>query len=148
MRVLLQRVSRGAVTVAGEPIAEIARGFVLLVGVGQGDTEKEAAWLAHKIAGLRVFEDAQGKMNLSLLDLGGEALVVSQFTLLANTQKGRRPSFVHAADPEVAEPLVEKFAAFLEREGVPVRMGKFGAHMLVSIENDGPVTIMLERLPG
>ena len=147
MRVLLQRVSRGAVTVAGESIAEIDRGFVLLVGVGHGDTEREAAWLAHKIAGLRVFEDAQGKMNLSLVDLGGEALVVSQFTLLANTHKGRRPSFVHAADPEVAEPLVEKFAAFLELEGVPVCMGKFGAHMLVSIENDGPVTIMLERLP-
>ena len=148
MRVLLQRVRRGEVTVAEESIAEIGRGFVLLVGAGHGDTEKEAEWLARKVSGLRVFEDEQGKMNLSLLDLGGEALVVSQFTLLADTHKGRRPSFVHAADPAIAEPLVENFAAFLEQEGVPVRMGKFGAHMLVSIENDGPVTILLERLPA
>lgn len=145
MRVVLQRVSRASVTVGGEVKGAIERGFVLLVGVGHDDGEEQAAWLAQKIAGLRVFEDAEDKMNLSIQDVGGAALVVSQFTLLANTRKGRRPSFVHAAQPEIAEPLVERFADLLREQGIPVEMGVFGAHMLVEIHNDGPVTIVLDR---
>lgn len=145
MKIVYQRVRRGAVSVNGETIADIGRGVVLLVGVGEGDGQDEAAWLARKCAELRVFEDEEGKMNLSLLDISGEAIVVSQFTLLADTQKGRRPSFVHAALPEVAEPLVDAFAEYLGELGVPVQTGRFGAHMLVEIENDGPVTILLER---
>jgi len=145
MRVVLQRVSHASVTVGGEVKGAIERGFVLLVGVGHGDGEEQAAWLAQKIAGLRVFEDDEDKMNLSIQDVGGAALVVSQFTLLANTRKGRRPSFVHAAQPEIAEPLVERFAALLREQGIPVEMGVFGAHMQVEIHNDGPVTIILDR---
>ncbi|HLV45292.1 MAG TPA: D-aminoacyl-tRNA deacylase [Aggregatilineales bacterium] len=146
MRVLLQRVSRAAVTVDGQTVGEIGRGFVALVGVGHGDGEAQAAWLAGKVAGLRVFEDADGKFNLSLHDVGGSVLVVSQFTLYADTSRGRRPAFVDAAPPEIAEPLVERFAALLrEKYRVPVEMGVFGAHMLVELVNDGPVTIMLER---
>lgn len=145
MRIVLQRVSEASVSVEGEVVGAIGRGYALLVGVREGDEEAQAAWLAQKIAGLRVFEDDEGKMNLSVLDVGGSALVVSQFTLLADTRKGRRPSFIHAAQPEVAEPLVERFAELLEKEGVPVEMGVFGAHMLVEIHNDGPVTIILER---
>ena len=148
MRVLLQRVRHGQVVVDGESIALIGKGLVLLVGVGAGDTEAELNWLVQKVAGLRIFEDDAGKMNLSVLDVGAEAIVVSQFTLYADTHKGRRPSFVHAADPRLAEPLVEKFAAELAKQGVPTQTGQFGAHMLVEIENDGPVTIMLERNPG
>ena len=145
MRVVLQRVSRASVTVDGEVKGAIERGFVLLVGVGHGDGEEQAAWLAQKISTLRVFEDGEDKMNLSLSEVGGAALVVSQFTLLANTRKGRRPSFVHAALPEVAEPLVERFADLLREQGIPVETGVFGAHMLVEIHNDGPVTIILDR---
>ena len=145
MRVVAQRVSRGRVSVDGQTVAEIGRGLVLLVGVGHGDTLVEADWLAEKCAGLRIFEDEQGKMNLSLGDVGGQALVVSQFTLYADVGKGRRPSFTEAAPPEVAEPLVEAFAANLGRLGIDARLGRFGAHMLVEIDNDGPVTIMLER---
>ena len=145
MRVLLQRVRRGAVRVEGEIVAEIGLGMVILVGVGPGDGEEEARYLAEKAANLRVFEDEEGKLNLSLLDVGGEALVVSQFTLYADARKGRRPSFTDAAPPEVAGPLVDRFAELLEEQGAPTQTGEFGAHMLVEIANDGPVTIWLER---
>jgi D-tyrosyl-tRNA(Tyr) deacylase len=148
MKAVLQRVRRGRVSVNDRTIAEISRGLVILVGVGQGDTESEARWLAEKCAVLRVFEDAEGKTNLSVLDIEGEAIVVSQFTLHADTRKGRRPSFIKAADPEIAEPLVIHFAEHLESQGVPTQSGVFGAHMLVEIENDGPVTILLERAPA
>jgi D-tyrosyl-tRNA(Tyr) deacylase len=145
MRVVLQRVSHASVSVDGQIVGAIERGYALLVGVGHDDGEEQAAWLAQKVAGLRVFEDDAGKMNLSLGDVDGAALVVSQFTLLADTRKGRRPSFVRAAQPEVAEPLVARFADLLREQGIPVEMGVFGAHMLVEIHNDGPVTIILER---
>jgi D-tyrosyl-tRNA(Tyr) deacylase len=145
MKLVLQRVQRGSVSVEGKQIAQIGVGLVILVGVGHEDADEHANWLAEKCAHLRVFEDSQGKTNLSVIDVGGEALVVSQFTLYADTRKGRRPSFIHAALPEVAEPLVKTFAERLEAIGVPVQMGEFGAHMLVEIENDGPVTILLER---
>ncbi len=145
MRALLQRVSSGKVTVDNQSIAQIGQGLVILVGVGHGDGEVQAAYLAEKIANLRIFEDEAGKTNLSILDVGGDAIVVSQFTLYADTRKGRRPSFTDAALPEVAEPLVERFAELLRGHGVPTQTGRFGAHMLVEIYNDGPVTIWLER---
>jgi D-tyrosyl-tRNA(Tyr) deacylase len=145
MRALLQRVKSGKVSVNGQPVAEIGVGLVILLGIGQGDTESQAEFLAEKIATLRIFEDTAGKFNLSILDAGGEAIVVSQFTLYADTRKGRRPSFTDAADPALAEPLVEKFAVFLRQKGVPTQTGSFGAHMLVEIENDGPVTVWLEK---
>jgi D-tyrosyl-tRNA(Tyr) deacylase len=145
MRVVIQRVEQGKVTVDGHIVAEIGRGAVILLGVGPEDGEEQADYLAEKIANLRVFEDEAGKMNLSLLDVGGEAIVVSQFTLYADTRKGRRPSFVNAAPPEVAEPLVAHFARLLEARGVPTQTGQFGAKMLVEIFNDGPVTIWIER---
>ncbi len=145
MRAVLQRVRRGRVSVENETIAEINQGLVILLGIGQEDTANEARWLAEKCASLRIFEDDDGKTNLSIQDIGGEAIVVSQFTLYADTRKGRRPSFIHAAAPDVAEPLVDKFAAHLHAQGVPTQTGVFGAHMLVEIENDGPVTILLER---
>ena len=145
MRVLLQRVTEGSVTIDGEVTGAVDRGFVALVGVTHGDGEEQAAWLAQKVAGLRVFEDDEGKMNLSVKDVGGAVLAVSQFTLYANTEKGRRPSFIEAADPQIAEPLVERFCELLRAEGVPVETGVFGAMMMVEIHNDGPVTIMLER---
>lgn len=133
------------VTVEGKSIAEIDRGVVILVGVGPEDSEEQAAYIAEKIVNLRIFEDQDGKMNLSLLDVGGEAIVVSQFTLYADTRKGRRPSFVNAAPPETAEPLVERFAALLADQGIPTQTGQFGAKMVVKIINDGPVTILIER---
>jgi D-tyrosyl-tRNA(Tyr) deacylase len=145
MRALIQRVKTGKVTVDGRTVAEIAHGLVILIGIGQGDTEEQARFLAGKIASLRIFEDHEGKFNRSILDTGGAAIVVSQFTLYADTRKGRRPSFTEAAPPEVAAPLVEKFANLLREQGVPTRNGVFGAHMLVEIENDGPVTIWLEK---
>jgi D-tyrosyl-tRNA(Tyr) deacylase len=126
-------------------VAKIGLGMVILVGVGSGDGEQQARYLAEKIANLRIFEDAAGKINRSLLDVGGEAIVVSQFTLYADTRKGRRPSFTDAAPPEVASPLIARFAALLEEQGVPTQTGEFGAHMLVEIANDGPVTIWMER---
>jgi D-tyrosyl-tRNA(Tyr) deacylase len=144
MRVVLQRVSQGRVSIGGQTLAKIGRGLVLLVGVGPADGEPQARTLAEKIAHLRIFEDQAGKMNLSILDVGGEALVVSQFTLYADTRKGRRPSFTGAAQPELARPLVERFAEMLRELGVPSQTGEFGAHMLVEIANDGPVTIWLE----
>jgi D-tyrosyl-tRNA(Tyr) deacylase len=133
------------VSVGGEVVGEIERGVVVLVGVTHGDAAAQAEWLARKIAGLRIFEDDEGKINAGLLDVGGAALVISQFTLYADARKGRRPSFTTAALPEVAEPLVERFVQVLQDHGVPVETGVFGAHMLVEIHNDGPVTILLER---
>lgn len=145
MRALLQRVSSGKVTVDDQIIAQIGGGLVILLGIGQDDREEQAVYLSEKIANLRIFEDEQGKTNLSILDVGGEAIVVSQFTLYADTRKGRRPSFVYAGAPNMAEPLVERFAELLRGHGVPTQTGQFGSHMLVEIENDGPVTIWLER---
>jgi D-tyrosyl-tRNA(Tyr) deacylase len=145
MRAVVQRVSKGSVTVEGQVIGAIERGVVVLVGVTHGDTEEQAEWLARKIAGLRIFEDHVGKMNASLLDVDGAALVISQFTLYADSRKGRRPGFTDAAPPEIAEPLVEYFAQALRNHRVPVETGIFGADMLVEIHNDGPVTILLER---
>ncbi len=145
MRVLLQRVSAGSVTVNGSVTGEIADGFVVLVGVTHSDTAADAEKLAGKTANLRVFSDSAGKMNLSLLDIGGGALVVSQFTLYADARKGRRPSYIKAAQPDIAEPLVDAFADCLSQAGVRhVEQGVFGAMMQVEIHNDGPVTIMLD----
>ena len=145
MRALLQRVSSSKVTVDDQAIAQIGSGLVILLGIGHGDGEEQAVYLAEKIANLRIFEDEGGKTNLSVLDVGGEAIVVSQFTLYADTRKGRRPSFISAGDPEMAEPLVERFAELLRGHGIPTQTGQFGAHMLVEINNDGPVTIWLEK---
>lgn len=145
MRVVVQRVRRGRVSVLGQTVAQIGAGYVILLGVGPQDGEEQIRYLVEKIANLRVFEDEQGKMNRSLLDVGGEAIVVSQFTLYADTRKGRRPSFTDAAPPEIAAPLVDRFAELLTEAGVPTQTGEFGAHMLVEIENDGPVTILMER---
>jgi len=145
MRTVIQRVTRGAVSTEGRLVSEIGRGLVILAGVGKADEEAQADWLAEKIANLRIFEDEAGKMNRSVLDVGGSALVVSQFTLYADAQKGRRPSFIDAALPDQAEPLVAYFAKRLQFYGVPVQTGVFRAHMVVEIHNDGPVTIVLER---
>src|SRR5512140_3222028 len=145
MRALLQRVSKASVTVDEQTISSIGNGLLILLGVGHGDGEEQAKFLAEKIANLRVFEDEQGKTNLSILDVKGEAIVVSQFTLYADTRKGRRPSFTDAALPDVAEPLVDRFAELLRGQGITTGQGVFGAHMQVEIHNDGPVTIWLER---
>jgi D-tyrosyl-tRNA(Tyr) deacylase len=144
LRAVVQRVSRARVTVAREAVAEIGAGLCVLVGVAEADGEGEAIRLADKVARLRIFENDLGKFDLSLLDTGGEALVVSQFTLVADTGKGNRPSFSSAAPPERAEPLYEAFCAALEAEGVRVGRGVFGARMDVELVNDGPVTIILE----
>ena len=144
MRVVAQRVSRAFVAVDGETVASIGRGLLLLVGAADGDGAEDALHLARKCAELRIFSDLEGKFNLSLLDIGGEALVVSQFTLLADTRRGRRPSFVGAAAPESAEPLVEAFAGAMREAGVPTRTGRFGAKMTVELVNEGPVTIVLD----
>ena len=145
MRVLVQRVSEGSVRVDGETVGAIGRGCVLLVGVGEGDGEAEADKLADKVARLRIFPNDEGRYDRSLLDIGGEALVVSQFTLYGDARKGRRPSFVHAAPPGVAEPLVACFARKLEALGVAkVATGRFGAMMDVLIRNDGPTTLWLD----
>ncbi len=145
MRLVIQRVSSAAVTVDNQVVGRCGPGFCILVGVKVGDTRSEAKWLANKVANLRIFEDDDGKMNRSLLDVGGEALVVSQFTLYANAQRGRRPDFIDAARPEEAEPLVDYFVEQLRAEGVPTQTGVFRAVMQVEIHNDGPVTIILER---
>ena len=145
MRAVVQRVSKASVSVEGRIVGSIGRGLVVLLGVTHDDGEEEARFLANKTANLRIFADEQGKFNLSALEVGADALVVSQFTLYGDARKGRRPSFTKAAPPEVAEPLVEKFVAFLEEEGLRVDTGVFGAMMLVEIHNDGPVTIILER---
>jgi D-aminoacyl-tRNA deacylase len=146
VRIVLQRVSEASVTVEGEVVSEIGSGLLLLVGVAAGDGEAQADWLAEKVAGLRIFNDEEGKMNLSVRDVGGEVLAVSQFTLLADTRKGKRPSFVRAAPPEEAEPLFDHFCERLPASGVgTVETGSFGAMMEVALVNDGPVTIVLER---
>ena len=144
MRVVLQRVHRAEVQVAGEQVGACGRGFLLLVGVGPQDNEKDAAWLAKKIAGLRIFPDPEGRMNLSILDVQGSALSISQFTLYGDCKKGRRPSFIGAAKPELAEPLWEKFCDLLNAEGVATARGRFGADMQISALADGPVTLVLE----
>jgi D-tyrosyl-tRNA(Tyr) deacylase len=145
MRALLQRVKSGRVSVDGQLIASIGSGLVILLGIGQSDTDVQAKFLAEKIASLRIFEDAKGKFNLSILEKGGEVLVVSQFTLYADTRKGRRPSFTDAASPKIASTLVEKFVDLMRLQGIRTESGLFGAHMLVDIENDGPVTIWMEK---
>jgi D-tyrosyl-tRNA(Tyr) deacylase len=145
MRVLIQRVSSASVTVDGQVVGAIDGGYVLLLGVTHEDTQAEARWLANKVAGLRLFPDSEGKMNLSLFDIEGSVLVVSQFTLYGDARKGRRPSFTDAARPEQAEPLVEFFTEQLSQRGLRVESGVFGAMMQVNIQNDGPVTLMLER---
>ena len=144
MRVVIQKVSEASVSVEGRSLGAIKKGFMLLVGVGQEDTEVDVDYLARKIANLRVFEDEQGKMNLALKDVAGEILSISQFTLLANTKKGNRPSFIEAAAPETGDLLYEKLNASLRAEGFTVKTGQFGAHMQVQLINDGPVTILID----
>lgn len=145
MRVVLQRVARARVTVEDRVVGEIGRGLLLLAGFTGGDTEETLRWMADKVVGLRVFTDAEGKMNLSVEEIGGAVLVVSQFTLYGDARRGRRPSFVEAARPEVAVPLYERFVELLRAAGRPVETGEFGAMMQVELVNDGPVTLVLER---
>ncbi|MCP4942077.1 MAG: D-aminoacyl-tRNA deacylase [Rubripirellula sp.] len=147
MRVVLQRVTSASVTVEQHTVGQIRHGLLILAGIAQGDTTAEADWLANKTAELRIFEDANGKMNHSLLETGGSALVVSQFTLLANCQKGRRPAFTDAAPPEQAKQLYEYYADALRSKGIRVEQGSFGADMKVALTNDGPVTIVIDREP-
>ncbi len=147
MKVLIQRVTSASVTIAGEVVGCIDGGMLALVGVGHGDGPDEVCWLAEKLCGLRIFEDDAGKMNRSLLDVGGSALIVSQFTLLADCQKGRRPAFTDAALPDHARAIYESFVSEVRQRGVPVQTGVFAASMQVALVNDGPVTIMLQRTP-
>ena len=144
MRVVIQRVLSGGVRVEDQVVAQMGPGLVILLGIGPQDSDEQVRFLVEKIINLRIFEDEAGKMNLSLRDVGGQAIVVSQFTLYADTRKGRRPSFTGAAAPHFARPLVEHFADLLREQGVPTQTGQFGAHMLVEIANDGPVTLCLE----
>ena len=144
MKALLQRVTKASVSIAGEVVGRIGQGLVVFVGVAGGDTEKDAQYLAQKIVGLRIFSDEGGKFNLSVLDIKGELLVVSQFTLLADTRKGRRPSFTEAAPPALAEELFEQFVQQARTTGLKVETGHFQQHMQVEIHNDGPVTILLD----
>jgi D-aminoacyl-tRNA deacylase len=147
VRVVLQRVSKAAVFIGGEVSGEIGLGFCLLVGFTHADSEAQVDWMAEKVAGLRLFSDAEGKMNLDLREVGGAFLVISQFTLYGDTVKGRRPSFIEAARPETAIPLYERFLAALRGRGFEVAAGRFGADMRLQIHNDGPVTLLLERTP-
>jgi D-tyrosyl-tRNA(Tyr) deacylase len=144
MRAVLQRVARAEVSVDGDRVASIGRGYVVLLGVTHTDDETDARYIADKIASLRLFEDEAGKINLGITDIGGEVLVVSQFTLYADCRKGRRPSFTQAAPPEIAERLYQRVAEILREAGLPVQTGVFGAHMQVSLVNDGPVTILMD----
>jgi D-tyrosyl-tRNA(Tyr) deacylase len=148
MRAVLQRVSRASVTIEGEVVGRIDRGLLVLLGVTHTDAPAQARWLAEKVVGLRIFADAEGKMNLGVADVGGGVLVVSQFTLYGDCQKGRRPSFIAAARPEQAIPLYEAFVEEIKALGVPVATGRFGAMMDVELVNDGPVTIILDTAPG
>jgi D-tyrosyl-tRNA(Tyr) deacylase len=145
MKAIAQRVTQGKVSVNGRTVGAIGSGLVVLLGIGQGDGEEEAQWMANKIANLRIFADEEGKFNRSILDVGGRVLLISQFTLYGDARKGRRPSFSEAAPPEVAEPMVSRVAQLLTESGVPVTYGQFQAYMLVEIHNDGPVTIILEK---
>jgi D-aminoacyl-tRNA deacylase len=145
MRIVLQRVKRASVKVGDEIVGEIAKGLLVLIGAQKGDTEKQAEYLADRCAGLRIFEDTDGKMNLSVLDIGGKALVVSQFTLCGDIARGRRPSFDNAMPPSEAEPLVAQFCELLKARGVEIQTGRFGAKMAVELLNDGPVTFVLEN---
>jgi D-tyrosyl-tRNA(Tyr) deacylase len=147
MRVVLQRVLRAFVTIEGRVSGAIDRGFCLLVGFTDGDTESQVDWMTEKVAGLRLFTDADGKMNLGLDEVGGALLVISQFTLYGDASKGRRPSFIGAARPELAAPLYQYFLKTLRARGLTVASGEFGADMLVEIHNDGPVTLILDRGP-
>lgn len=144
MRAVIQRVTHASVDVEGIRLSEIRNGLLILLGIGPEDTEEKAAAMTKKIAAMRIFEDENGKMNLSVRDIGGEAIVVSQFTLYADCRKGNRPSFVNAAPPELASPLVDRFIELLAEQGVPSQSGRFGAYMQVELLNDGPVTIILE----
>ncbi|HEY7682736.1 MAG TPA: D-aminoacyl-tRNA deacylase [Gemmatimonadales bacterium] len=148
MRLVLQRVSRASVSIGGRVAGAIDRGFCLLVGFTHADTPAEVDWMAEKVVGLRLFSDAQDKMNLGLEDVGGALLVISQFTLYGDAHKGRRPSFIDAARPEVAIPLYERFVTQLRGKGLRVETGEFGAMMQVEIHNDGPVTLVLQRERG
>lgn len=145
MRIVLQRVSRAHVSVDGDLVAGIGKGLLLLVGVGTDDGDGNMTWLAEKCVNLRIFPDEEGLMNRSLIDAGGEILAISQFTLYADTKKGRRPSFVHAAPPDIAGPLFDRFVEILRGQGVRVKKGVFGAMMDVELVNDGPVTIIMEK---
>jgi D-tyrosyl-tRNA(Tyr) deacylase len=145
MRVVLQRVSRASVTIEGRVAGAIGSGFCLLVGFTHSDTGDQVDWMAEKVAGLRLFADAEGKMNLGLAEVQGALLVISQFTLYGDSAKGRRPSFIDAARPETAVPLYERFVAALRSRGLQVATGEFGADMQVEIHNDGPVTFILDR---
>jgi len=144
MRAVIQRVTKGQVTIDSRITASIGSGFVILLGVEKTDDQAKADMLARKISNLRVFSDPEGKMNLSILDIHGKAIVVSQFTLMADTRKGNRPSFIDAAPPEIASPLVDHFIESLKKLGIETQSGEFGADMLVEIHNDGPVTILLD----
>ncbi len=144
MKVLLQRVSQASVNIGGERITQIGRGLVALVGIAKGDTESDAHYLVEKIVNLRIFPDKEGKFNLSALDIQGELLVISQFTLLADTRKGRRPNFIQAAPPMEAEALFKRFVELAQTTGLKVETGRFQQHMLVEIQNEGPVTILLD----
>ena len=149
MKIVLQRCSRAAVRINGETVGRIGTGFVVLVGITHNDTREDAEFLAKKVAGMRVFEDTEGKMNLSLAEVGGQILSISQFTLYGNARKGNRPSFIEAARPEVAEPLYEYFNQVLrEQYGLHVETGRFGANMQVDFVNDGPVTIIVDSCQG
>lgn len=148
MRAVIQRVTRASVAIDGETVGKIGRGLLVLLGVTHADTAADARWLAEKIVGLRIFNDADGKMNLGLTDIGGSVLVVSQFTLYGDAQKGRRPSFIAAARPEQAIPLYEAFVNGIKALGVPVETGRFGATMTVELINEGPVTLILDSPPA
>jgi len=148
MRAIVQRVSKASVTVDEKVTGAIEEGLMVLLGIREGDSETEARWLAHKTANLRIFSDTAGKMNLSVMDIGGSILAISQFTLYGDIRRGFRPSFAHAAPPEVAEPLVNLYCEALKAEGIHVETGVFGAHMVVDLVNDGPVTIIMERDPA
>jgi len=144
MRAIIQRVSKASVSIDGKIVGEIGKGLVILLGIKNSDTENDAAYLADKCIHLRIFADDQGKFNLSAKEVNAEILIISQFTLYADTRKGRRPSFIDAAPPEISEPLYEKFISCIKLSGLKVACGEFGAKMLVEIHNDGPVTVIVE----